>query len=198
VIRDRVRYRLALRDLPPAVRRFHAQARRRAREVGDDFSLASASPPADVARILRLARGAREVVEVGTGTAWTTIALALDHDDRRVVSYDPIAWEHRPRYLELVPADVRERIELVEGFGEPGAGGRTEPVDFLFIDSSHDRAETVATFRAWEPHLAPGAVVAFHDYGHPDYPGVAEAIVELGLDGGADDEIYVWRAPATS
>lgn len=180
------------------MRRFQAQARRRAREVGDDFSLASASQPHDVARILGLARGARQVVEIGTGTAWTTIALALDDDHRRVVSYDPIAYEHRPRYLELVPADVRERIELVEAFGEPGAGGRTDPVDFLFIDSSHDRAETVATFRAWEPHLAPGAVVAFHDYGHPDYPGVAEAIEELGLDGGADDEIYVWRAPATS
>jgi predicted O-methyltransferase YrrM len=196
VIADRVRYRLALRELPGAVRRFHAQARRRARELGDGFSLVSASPPRDVAKILALAGDARRVVEVGTGTAWTTIALALAEDRRRVVSYDPIAYEHRPRYLELVPAGVRKRIELVEVFGEPGAAGRAEPVDFLFIDSSHDRAETVATFRAWQPHLAPGAVVAFHDYGHPQYPGVAEAVEDLGLDGRVDGDIYVWRSPA--
>lgn len=195
MIHDRFRRRRALRELPPAVRSFHVRARRRARELGDEFSLVSASPPHDVARILRLARGARRVVEIGTGTAWTTIALALDDDERRVVSYDPIAVEHRPSYLELVPGQVRERIELVEGFGEPGARARSERVDFLFIDSSHDRAETVATFRAWEPHLAPGAVCAFHDYEHPEYPGVAEAIAELGLDGRAEGELYVWRKP---
>ena len=195
MIRDRLRYRLALRGLPRAVRRFHVRARRRARELGDDFSLSSASPPRDVAQILALARGAHEVVEIGTGTAWTTIALALADQERHIVSYDPIAWEHRSRYLELVPPEVGGRIELVEGFGEPGANGRTEPVDFLFIDSSHDRAETMATFRAWEAHLAPGAAVAFHDFDHPSYPGVAEAIAELRLDGTVEGPIYVWRKP---
>lgn len=190
MIAERVRHLLGLRELPPAVRRFHSRARRLAREVGDEFSLGSASQPRDVARLLVLAEGARRVVEVGTGTAWTAIALALADSERRVVSFDPIVQAHRERYVELVPADVRERIQLVEGFGQPG---RTEPVDFLFIDSSHDRAETVATFRAWEPLLAPGAVVAFHDYDHPRFPGVAEAIEELGLDGTAEGSIYVWR-----
>lgn len=195
MIRDRLHRFRAARALPPEVRRFHARAHRLAWRVGDDFSLTSASHPRDVVRILDLARGAREVVEVGTGTAWTTLALALADPGRRVVSYDPVVQEHRAAYVELVPADVRERIELVEGYGEPGAAGRAQPVEFLFIDSSHDRAETVATFRAWEPHLAPGATVVFHDYGHPQYPGVAEAIAELGLDGRDEGEIYVWRAP---
>lgn len=194
MIRARLRRFRAALALPREVRRFHARAHRLARRLGDDFSLTSASHPRDVARILDLARGAREVVEIGTGTAWTTLSLALADPARRVVSYDPVVQEHRAAYLGLVTDDVRARVELVEGFGEPGAAGRAQPVEFLFVDSSHDRAETVATFQAWEPHLAPGGVVVFHDYGHPEYPGVAEAIAELGLDGRDEGEIYVWRA----
>lgn len=195
MLRERIRRRRELALLPAPVARFHARARRTAVRAGDRFSLVSATAPRDVARILELAGGAREVVEIGTGTAWTSIALALAEPARRVVSYDPIEWEHRRRYLELVEPAVRERIELVEGFGEPAAERHRHPVDFLFLDSSHDREETVSTFRSWEPRLAPGATVVFHDYDHPQYPGVAEAIAELHLDGLAEGPLYVWRKP---
>ena len=47
---------------------------------------------------------------------------------------------------------------------------------------------------AWRPALAPGALVLFHDYGHPGFPGVAEAVSKLGLHGSADGGIFVWRA----
>ena len=53
----------------------------------------------------------------------------------------------------------------------------------LFIDSSHEREPTVLEFTAWRPRLAPGAVVVFDDHGHPDWPGVAEAVGDLGLAG---------------
>ena len=195
-LRERRRRRQELALLPAAVARFHARARSEAARAGDRFSLASATAPRDVARIVELAGGAREVVEIGTGTAWTSISLALAEPERRVVSFDPIEWEHRHRYLALVDPSVRERIELVEGFGEPAAEGFGRPVEFLFLDSSHEREETVATFRAWEPRIAPGARVVFHDYGHPEYPGVAEAIEELGLDGEPEGPLYVWRKPA--
>ena len=45
----------------------------------------------------------------------------------------------------------------------------------------------------WRPALAPDAIVAFHDYDHPDFPGVREAIEELGLDGEARGGLFVWR-----
>jgi hypothetical protein len=71
-----------------------------------------------------------------------------------------------------------------------------EGVELLFIDSSHERAPTVLEFRAWRPLLGPGAVVVFDDYGHPDWPGVAEAVADLGLDGEVRGGLFVWRAPA--
>ena len=51
-------------------------------------------------------------------------------------------------------------------------------------------------FAAWRGALAPGAIVVFHDYGHPAYPGVREAVNELGLRGSERGGVFVWRAQA--
>jgi hypothetical protein len=63
----------------------------------------------------------------------------------------------------------------------------------LFIDSEHEREPVLAAFAAWRDALAPGAVVVFHDYGHPQYPGVREAVRELGLQGSERGGLFVWR-----
>lgn len=69
--------------------------------------------------------------------------------------------------------------------------GHQEPVDLLYIDSSHDRGQTIEEVRAWQPHLCPGAPVLFDDYTHPDYPGVREAIEDLGLEGEQRGTLFV-------
>jgi cephalosporin hydroxylase len=63
----------------------------------------------------------------------------------------------------------------------------------LYIDSSHEREQTMAEVRAWQPHLRVGALVLFDDYTHPDYPGVREAIEELGLEGERRGTLFVHR-----
>jgi cephalosporin hydroxylase len=69
-------------------------------------------------------------------------------------------------------------------------------VDAVFIDSSHLREETMATFRTFEPVLSPGGVVAFHDWDDDDYPGVTAAVRALGLEGEARGHLFVWRKPS--
>jgi predicted O-methyltransferase YrrM len=183
---------LALRALPPSVAWFQASARRAARAAGDEFSIVSAMRPRDLARLLRLARGHRRVVELGTGTAWTAISLALADPRRHVTGFDPVVRPERERYLALVRAKTRERIELVDAPGERGPAPGQE-VDLLFVDSSHEREPTIREFEAWRPALAPGAVVAFDDYDHPDYPGVRQAIDQLGLTGEPKGTLFVHR-----
>lgn len=170
---------------------FYFRARRTAARDGDDWSLESATKPESLALLLRLARGRRAVVEIGTGTAWTTAALALADRERRVVSYDPIVRPERERYLDL--AGVRDRIELREAGGEAGPAGGDAAPDFVFVDGSHEKALTIETFRAWRGELAPGGTIAFHDYGNELYPGVTEAIAELGLEGTVERDVFVWR-----
>src|SRR5204862_3541476 len=112
---------LALRVLPLRVARFQWRARRLAERAGHAWGLEAAATPADLAALLRLARGRREAVELGTGPAWTAIALALADPTRRVTSYDPVVHENRDDYLGLVPAQVRARVRFVASEGAAGA-----------------------------------------------------------------------------
>ncbi len=194
-VSQRVLLALSLRVLPVRVARFYWQAHRHARRSGDRFSLASAARPAELAGLLALARGRQAVVELGTGTAWSAIALALDDGRRRVVSYDPCVRPEREAYLRLTASSVRQRIDLRAEPDSRGPHVGDAPVQLLFVDSLHERAPVLDAFRAWRDALAPGAVVVFHDYGHPDYPGVREAVVELGLVGSQSGGVFVWRAP---
>lgn len=184
---------LALHTLPPRVALFLFRARRHAGRLRDDFSLLSSIRANELRTLCSLARGHRTVVELGTGTAWSAIALAVDDRTRRVVTYDPCVRPEREAYLALAWPDVRGRIEFrnESDIAGPRPG---ESVGFLFIDSSHDRDSVLAAFRAWRHSLVPGAIVAFHDYDHPSYPGVREAIAELGLAGRRQGGLFVWRA----
>src|SRR5258705_5939558 len=93
---------LALRALPPRVAVFQWRARRVAERAGHALGLDAAASPADLGALLRLARGRHEVVELGTGPAWTAIALTIADPARRVTSYDPVVHEHRGDYLALL------------------------------------------------------------------------------------------------
>ena len=181
--------------LPRPVAWFCWRARRRARRTHDHFSLESAARPRELAELLELAAGRLSVFELGTGTAWSAIALALDEGARHVVSYDPCVRPEREGYLALAGRAARERIELRAEPDTAGPRSGDPDVELLFIDSAHDRESVLGAFGAWRAALAPGAVVVFHDHGHPGYPGVAEAVAELGLRGRESGGVFVWRAP---
>jgi predicted O-methyltransferase YrrM len=189
-----VRRLLSLRLLPMPVALFVWRATRHAHRVGDRFSLASAARPAELATLLSLARDRKSVVELGTGTAWSAIVLVLDDRTRKVVTYDPCVRQERKAYLNLVGPSVRARIDLREEPDIQGPRSGEPPVEMLFIDSSHERGAVMDAFRAWRNALEPGALVAFHDYGRPNHPGVREAIIDLELSGDQRGGLFVWRA----
>jgi predicted O-methyltransferase YrrM len=182
----------AVRRLPPRVALFYVAALAMAVLRRDRFTLASATRPGDLEALLALASGATSVAEIGTGPGWSSIAIALAQPDCRIVSFD-VEPRGAERYAQIVPRSVRERIRFVIAEGAGGAAAASE-VDFVFIDSSHQLEETVETFEAWRPKLRSGGTVVFHDYGNPDYPGVEQAVAQLGLEGQAQGGVFVWRA----
>jgi spermidine synthase len=103
-----------------------------------------------------------------------------------------VVHEHRDEYLALAPG-AAQRVEWVRAEGASAAAEAREPIDLLFIDSTHEREPTLQEFHAWRAHLTGDAIVAFHDHGHPDFPGVAEAVEELGLRGEVRGGMFVWR-----
>ena len=184
---------LALPRLPRAAIRFYVEALRHGRRSGDTVSLAIAARPRELAELVRAARGARTVGEVGTGTGWAAIVLALADPSRRVHTFDVAEHPQRERYLALVAPHVRARIDLATRDGREGPPPELPVLDFLFIDSSHELEETVATFRLWSERLRPGGTAAFHDYDNEHFPGVAEAVARLGLAGEERAGMYLWR-----
>jgi predicted O-methyltransferase YrrM len=185
-----LRYLLRLRVLPARVARFQWRAHRLASRMGDRFSLISATRPDDLAVLLALACNRHRIVELGTGTGWTALALALDDPMREVVTYDPIERPERRLYLDLTKPDVRARVTCVVAAGNRGPS-TSDAVDLLYIDSAHDRRETIEELRAWNRVLAPGALIVFDDFTHPDFPGVGEAVRELELPGTQHGTLFV-------
>jgi predicted O-methyltransferase YrrM len=188
------RWHAGLLVLPPRVAIFQARARRLAWRTGDLFSITSVTRPADLRALLTLASGCHRVVELGTATGWTAISLALADPARTVTSLDVVSREEPLRYLRLVGGSVRRRVELETRDGAQGPLDATA-VEFLYIDSSHERDATISEVLAWRSVLAPGATVAFDDYANPDYPGVREAIAELRLAGEPRGTMFVHTVP---
>jgi len=174
---------------------FYARALIKARGAGDSWSIVVSAKPRELAELIKLCEGRRQVVEIGTGAGWTALSLALSDERITVRSLDPISRPEPGRYAALVPAEARRRVKYLRRSGDDAPEPGSEAVDLLFIDGSHEREDTARAFRAWRERLVEGATVVFHDYDDPSYPGVAEAVAELGLEGRRVPRMFVWRSP---
>lgn len=84
-----------------------------------------------------------------------------------------------------------DRITLVQafshvvaaGWADDGDGEPGKPVGLLFVDGDHTKEGAKRDIVSWAPHLVPCARIAVDDYGHPDWPGVGEAVDELVAEG---------------
>lgn len=74
----------------------------------------------------------------------------------------------------------------------PGAARHFEDasLDLVFLDGDHREDPLRREIAAWLPKMAAGGVLSGHDFGHPKYPGVARAVVDLL--GNATIEDSVW------
>jgi predicted O-methyltransferase YrrM len=191
-LRRDIRFLLALRRLPLRVAVFQWRAWRLGARLEDEFGRGSSTRPEKLATLLELAGDGRYVVELGTAQAWTAISLALAHPEREVVTYDPFERAEPEKYLSLVPEQVRGRVKLLIASSQEGP--RTDrPVDLLYIDTTHERGDTIRELQAWRPVLRDGSMVVLDDYAHPDFPGVSEAVRELGLAGGERHGLFAHR-----
>jgi hypothetical protein len=192
-LRREARFLAELRRLPPRVALFQWRAWRLALRIEDEFARVSATRPSNLALLLDVARGRGRVVELGTANAWTAISLALADRSRAVVTYDPIERPERDRYLQLVSPATRRQVTFVRAPGDEGPRD-AQAVDLLYIDSTHERQATVREVHAWRAVLAARALIVFDDFAHPEYPGVREAVRDLGLQGDARGGFFVHRA----
>jgi predicted O-methyltransferase YrrM len=145
-----------------------------------------------------LARSSEAVVEVGSYCGRATVVLAsvvkqlgsaarvysVDTHDGVVGAADT-GLERLPPTLEkfrqnLRLAGVEDVVERIVARGPDTLWSR--PIAFLLVDGLHDYPSVAADFHHFEPWLADGALVAFHDYADY-YPGVKALVDNLAAGG---------------
>lgn len=166
----------------------------------------------------------QEIVELGVFQGRTALIMAwgatrghgahvtgIDPWDLEGNVYDPPFTEADSRRwaeYRINELGYADRITLVQAFShdvaEDWAGyklagiARSTVVGLLYVDGDHTKEGARRDIVSWAPHLAPGAVIAVDDYGHPDWPGVGEAVDELVAEGFlAPIEIYHDRLAVT-
>jgi protein-L-isoaspartate O-methyltransferase len=153
-----------------------------------------------------LARGKR-VLEVGAYLGLSTVCMA--RTALSVVSVDP----HDGRGTAL-PADtlkpflenlrkhhVYDRVRVLAKPLDRSRAAAYGPYDLVYIDGAHDRASVESDIAEAVPMLAPGGLLAFHDYRSATDPGVTEAVDALLEAGGSllsvTESLAVVRPPAS-
>lgn len=157
-----------------------------------DLLMAAAS------RALALFPGPQNLVEVGSYCGRSTVVIgsvvqalspdsrlcAIDPHDGKIGSLDQGVGIESPtlsRFQQNISAaGLGGVVEAVQKYSYEVAWDG--PIPFLFIDGLHDYPNVSRDFYHFEPFVAPGGLIAFHDYGD-FFPGVKCLVDELLASG---------------
>lgn len=68
-------------------------------------------------------------------------------------------------------SDVGKRHRVRPMHGDFRSHEFNRKVSFAFVDHDHEYDTTRDAWNLLWPLITPGGILAFHDFGHPDYPG---------------------------
>lgn len=157
----------------------------------------------------------QEIVELGVFHGRTALQMAwgarqghgahvtgIDPWDLPGNVYDPPFTDEASRrwaYHHVMSLGYARDITLVHAFSHDVAAAYDgKPIGLLFVDGDHTKDGARRDIEEWAPYLAPDARIAVDDYGHPDWPGVGEAVDELVAEGFlAPIELYHDRLAVT-
>jgi predicted O-methyltransferase YrrM len=190
--------------LPPPRVSYRANFRLRGRSI---FAALGARPNnarhsrAEHELLLRLAAGARTIVEIGVhegGSAWALRqAMAPDGHLHLLDTYPlgrlgvstPFLAAHR-----LVGTVPRGTVSWHQSTSHAAVRDWDRPIEFLFIDGDHSYRGASLDWEDWSPFVTPDGTVVFHNAREggpsPALPGVVRLVEEIAAAG-------EWREIAT-
>jgi len=132
------------------------------------------------------------IVEVGAYRGRSTIALSAGSPEGvPVFSIDPHAemWadgklayagpaDRAAFFQAMTRSGAWHNVALLNTTSDVLAPGWDRPIGLLWIDGDHSEAGVRADWKAWRPHLCPGATVVFDDAHDPNV-GPYHLIAEL-------------------
>lgn len=113
------------------------------------------------------------IVEIGSHKGRSTVFLArAKAAGVKMLAIDPFdnpRWGGGPEVLAefrrtLEAFGLEGAVDTYRGVSiDAAAEWNGEPVGLLFVDGAHDRASVLADIDGWEPWIADGGLVVFHD-----------------------------------
>lgn len=92
------------------------------------------------------------------------------------LNYPQERFDQLFHFVELRLSRFGDRCELVRL--ESGEASRVldDGLDFVYLDANHSYEGVSRDLGLWAPKVRDGGVIGGHDYGHPDFPGVRNAV----------------------
>jgi hypothetical protein len=69
-----------------------------------------------------------------------------------------------------------ERFSLIRKTTADASSDIKDELDFVFIDALHTDEGVYADLTYWFPKVRKGGMISGHDYNHPNFPGVSDAV----------------------
>lgn len=134
------------------------------------------------AAVVRLARhyGWRRGAELGVGSGFLSRRLLERCPDlEHLTGVDTLRRPDRAARCRALESEFPGRYTLLPVTTVQAATTfRAHTLDFIFIDAGHSYEAVRDDIAAWRHTVLPGGAILGHDYGHPKYPGVAQAADE--------------------
>jgi MMP 1-O-methyltransferase len=115
----------------------------------------------------RACTGNGVIVEIGSWKGKSTVCLALGSKAGACVpiyAVDPHAdYRFGDFKTNLDRAGIAELVEPVASLSQAAADDFREPIEFLFVDGSHEYELVLEDYEKWVPKVVEGGWVAFHD-----------------------------------
>ena len=150
-------------------------------------------PRDDLGFILNQLNFINEGVEVGTYRGDFSAQLLTKWTGQKLYSVD--CWQEQPEdvYSDKPPGQLQNfqmtagklapfglRSEIIRAFSIEAAKRFPDGyLDFAYLDANHSYAATRDDLEVWGPKVRNGGLLCGDDY-TADYPGVAEAVNEIG------------------
>jgi hypothetical protein len=152
--------------------------------------------------LAELAEGKR-VLEIGSYCGLSTVCMGRTAE--HITSCDYFDGRGTPSPDDTLPKfkanieryGLSEKVAIIH---PDDLAALDQSFDFIFIDGAHDYESVAADAAKSLPLLAPGGLLAFHDFKHPCHGGIERVIDGLILDGGelisVTETLAVVRPPA--
>jgi len=140
---------------------------------------------------VKIGRNASEVLKRCPGFVW----YCVDPWDTTMQyqTWDPKRFSEFERQFDQVVRKWPNNAIKHKAYSADAAQVYTDgSLGLVFIDATHEYEDCMNDIKAWLPKLRKGGWMTGHDYHHPRFPGVTEAVDEAFPEGVQVEDDTVW------